>query len=107
MILPRLFPKPRIKALSGKRRNWAKSNKFYLTGHNRITADLLIRHLMRVDYEIGKTAALVRSHKVGKSALKRLINLRKAFFLMYLEATSLPFDVKTEPIGDVKCEGVN
>ena len=43
------YLKPTIKSLSGKRRNWAKVHKFYLTGRNRITADLLIRELKRME----------------------------------------------------------
>jgi hypothetical protein len=54
------FLKPTIKSLSGKRRNWAKANKFYLTGRNRINADLTVREIKRLEVEISWTIPLVR-----------------------------------------------
>ena len=52
IILPCLYPKPTIKSLSGKRRSWAKNHKYYLTGDDRINAELIIRQLKLVNYEI-------------------------------------------------------
>jgi len=99
MILPRLYPKPSIKDLSGKRRNWAKMNKYYLTPDDRITSETLLRQLKVVEFEMKKMIALVRGHKVGMSAIRRLRTLRQYLFLRYLESTTLPFNVKTEDIG--------
>ena len=58
MILPKMFPKPTIKSLSGKRRNWAKSHKLYLTADNRINAKLIIREMKFLDFEICQTIPL-------------------------------------------------
>jgi hypothetical protein len=61
MILPRLYPKPTIKSLSGKRRSWAKNHKYYLTGDDRINAELIIRQLKLVNYEIQQVIPLARA----------------------------------------------
>jgi len=63
MILPKLFPKPTIKSLSGARRNWAKSQKLYLTADNRIAAKKVIQKMKYLDLQIRQTIPLVRSFK--------------------------------------------
>ncbi len=96
------FLKPTIKSLSGKRRNWAKANKFYLTGRNRINADLTVREIKRLEVEISWTIPLVRAHKVGFSVLRRLRKLRHLLYVALLDAITLPFDVRTADIGKEK-----
>ena len=93
------FLKPTIKSLSGKRRNWAKANKLYLTGRNRINADLTVREIKRLEVEISWTIPLVRAHKVGFSVLRRLRKLRHILYVALLDAITLPFDVRTADIG--------
>jgi len=94
MILPKLFPRPSIKSLSGDRRNWAKSQKLYLTADNRIRAKLVDREIKYLDLEICRTIPLVRSSKVGPSALKRLLKLRSVLELALLDQIAVPFDVR-------------
>jgi len=99
MILPKLFPKPTIKSLSGARRNWAKSQKLYLTADKRIMAEKVIQEMKYLDLEICQTIPLVRSSKMGPSALKRLLKMRSMLELALIDQFALPFDVRKLAIG--------
>ncbi len=100
-----MFPKPTIKSLSGKRRNWAKAYKLYLTSDNRINAKWIIREMRYLDFEIRRTIPLVRSHKVGHFVLKRLVRTRTLLEYALIGQVALPFDVRKAPIGPSQKRG--
>jgi len=105
MILPHLHPRPAIKSLSGERRNWAKTQKLYLTSENRINAKLVVREMNYLDLEIRQTIPLVRSFKVGRSALKRLLKMRSMLESALIDQIALPFDVTKVDFGTSKRRG--
>ena len=105
MILPKMFPKPAIKSLSGQKRNWAKSHKLYLTADNRINAKMIIREMKFLDFEIRQIIPLVRSHKVGSYALKRLQKMRTLLEYALIDQVALPFDVRKASCGPYKKRG--
>ena len=76
MILHWLYSKPSIKDLSDKRRIWAKMNKYCFTPDDQITSETKFRQFKVVESDIRKRMALVRSHKIGISAINRLRTIR-------------------------------
>ena len=104
-ILPRLYPWSKIKSLSAKRRSWAKKHKYNLSGDDRINADLIIRRLVLVNFEIQQTTLLAWVSKVAIRSPKSLRRVRQVLHLCLLEATTLPFDPQKSLIGTERRKG--
>ena len=58
-----------------------------------------------LDFEIRQTIPLVRSHKIGSYALKRLQKMRTLLEFALIDQVALPFDVRKASCGPYKKRG--
>ena len=68
-------------------------------------AKKVIQEMKYLDLEIRQTIPLVRSSKIGPSALKRLLKMRSMLELALIDQIALPFDVRKLAIGQTKRRG--
>jgi len=93
MIYGRLFPKPRIKQLSGRRRNWAKNNGLILNGFN-----LKIASECRTYMKFLKRKMVAGAPSLPKHAVDRIVRLHTILLQRLIKELFLPFDPHTFPL---------
>ena len=102
MIYDKLFLKPKIKQLTGRRRNWAKANGLILTGRNKNDAHECAKYLGMLKISIFRGWRLVRAKKIGKGSAEKLTKMYKILFHRLLTDLTLPFDVAEVDLGMVQ-----
>ena len=99
MIFHQLFPKPTIKQLSGRKRNWAKANELILTGRNKNNAHECAKYLMMLKNAICRGRRLVRAKKIGKASVERLVKLYRLLLHRLRIKFTLPLDIRDIGLG--------
>ena len=88
-----LFLKPRIKQLSGRRRNWAKNNGIILTGFNLKNASDCSKYM-----KILKRILVAGNPSIPKRMVDRIVQLHRLFQHRIVQQLCLPFDARTFPL---------
>jgi len=88
-----LFLKPRIKQLSGRRRNWAKNNGIILTGFNLKNASECSKYM-----KILKRILVAGNPSMPKRMVDRIVQLHRLFQHRIVQELCLPFDARTFPL---------
>ena len=88
-----IYPKPRIKELTGRRRNWAKNHKIMLTGFNMWNAAECSKYM-----KILHRALSPGSPSLPVRTKERLVRLYRLLHLQILKELCLPFDAHTFPL---------
>jgi hypothetical protein len=71
-----IYPKPRIKQLSGRRRNWAKNNNLILTGFNLRNASDCSKYVKSL-----KRAITAGAKTLPKKVADRMVRLHSLLHL--------------------------
>jgi hypothetical protein len=87
------FLKPRIKQLSGRRRNWAKNNGVILTGFNLKNASECSKYM-----KILKRILVAGNPSLPKRMVDRIVQLHRLFQHRVIQELCLPFDPRTFPM---------
>ena len=88
-----LFWKVRVKRLSGRKRDIAKSRQVVLTGRNVNDAHDYMQIIRDINKLFREAFRLVNARKIGKSVLRRLHRANKFFFLLWLNEMTTEIDV--------------
>jgi len=96
MIYGKFWPKPRIKHLWGRRRNWAKNHGLVLTGFNLKKASECAKYM-----KILKRAIMAGAPSIPKHVADRVIRVHTLLHLQVLNELCLPFDPHTFPLEKV------
>jgi len=91
-----IYPKPRIKQLSGRRRNWAKNNNLILTGFNLRNASDCSKYMKSL-----KRAITAGTKTLPKKVADRMVRLHSLLHLQIIKEMCLPFDARTFPLDKV------
>ena len=92
-----LYPKPRIKQLSGRRRNWAKNNKLFLNGFNLRNASDCSECMKILKREI-----LAAPPSTPKRIVARMVQIHTLLHRQIIRDMCLPFDARNFPIDKVE-----
>jgi hypothetical protein len=94
MIYGKLFLKPTIKSLSGKKRNWAKVHGLVLTGRNKNNAHECLIWLTLLKRKIYEGWRLVKAKKIGSRSVKKMMKLHNLLKWKLVTEMMVPIDVK-------------